>query len=90
MIKQANLNVVHIFPNPLPRNTTLTLFFQPNLSGWIWIELRNLAGETVFEDSFSHNLLEQYVMDLKGLSRGIYVLYMRTSKEFGIQRLAIL
>jgi len=74
-----------LFPNPTPRYISIDL---QNAAGPISLEIRNMGGEVVWElrEAYRQNLSK---IDLKGLSSGVYLIYMSNGHMKEVQKLII-
>ncbi|MBR9923086.1 MAG: T9SS type A sorting domain-containing protein [Bacteroidetes bacterium] len=81
--------MLHIFPNPVPKNSGLTVSTQHNSSGKWRIELRQTSGLVVFEWHFNAFEKEGFHIDLTGIPCGLYLLILYSQEEYGIQKVLI-
>lgn len=74
LVEQQLSGIVQLFPNPATNTVTINLNDQ-NLNGWI-LELRDLTGRLLLQQQEE----EGRVLDIQGLSKGIYIVSVSTEK----------
>ena len=77
---------IHIFPNPTySKHVVVEINAQP-ISEEKFLKICDLSGKTVFETSFSQ---EKQDLNLQGINRGIYVLFVQVSHMAFTKKLVI-
>src|SRR6185436_633174 len=81
-----NNNEISIFPNPFTANFTITIQKQ-NLKHAIFT-IKNILGQTVFTEQ-ENNISNSYTktIDLRFLSKGIYLLEVNSDEEAMVRKI---
>jgi hypothetical protein len=75
-VSESYSNSIKVYPNPIKSNSQLTIYFGETTYGTV--ELSNLEGRVLLNQNIEgRNILD---LDAKALSKGIYIVTIKTSK----------
>jgi PKD repeat protein len=78
-----------IFPNPTNGLITISLLSNSIGNGPLQLMITNTIGEVVYQTASATTGKQQFNLDLRNLSKGIYYVQLKTNNGFAVKKLVI-